>query len=311
MSISFTKEKLVALDVGGRCASAAVVDRGYGGTLNVRQVGWTEYRAGSTKKEIAAALRAMWRKHDFGSYTVAICIHSRSLVYRFCKLPTLTSSELEQALLVEAEESLQIPPDEIAVDWHPFPRRAGAREERVEGVLVAAPRKDIEEQIAIVQEAGLYPIIADVGCMAVCNLYLAMQEDQNRDKVVCLTNLLPDGADTCIMRGEQFAYPRPIYYRRNGGAQAREYLIVNMQDVLKYYQFKLRQDPIESVIFTGELGDDDAFLRQVEDAIQLPVSYWNPLDEVLDPVLLNRESIDGGGLVSSLVTTLGMALREP
>ena len=167
-----------------------------------------------------------------------------------------------------------------------------------------------EEQIAIVQEAGLYPVIADVGCMALCNLYLAMQADQNRDKVVCLTNLLPDGADTCIMRGQQFAYPRPIYYRRSDGAQAREYLIVNMQDVLKYYQFKLRQDPIESVIFTGDLGDD-AFLRQVEDAIQLPVSYWNPLDEVLDPVLLNRESIDGGGLVSSLVTTLGMALREP
>ena len=38
---------------------------------------------------------------------------------------------------------------------------------------------------------------------------------------------------------------------------------------------------------------------------------WNPLDGVLDPVLLNRESIDGGGWVSSLVTTLGMALREP
>ena len=111
-------EDIVGLDISDGEITAARVDVSPLGAVRLRNVGWTRVEAGASDEALASAIKGVWRAAGLASHTVAASMRSRSVVVRPFNYPPLGPEELRAALRLEAEESLQLPPDQIAVDWH-------------------------------------------------------------------------------------------------------------------------------------------------------------------------------------------------
>lgn len=308
------EEDLVGLDIGDNYVAAARLQTQSDGRPHLTHAGWVDYEAGAPDKRIAKAVKQLWRKYHFSTYTVCSCLRSPSLNLKVFKYPKLAEKDLEPALRLEAEELLQIPQEKIICDWHvnAKPREPGGEANGgMEGILVAAPRAEMERHLAILEMAGVYPVIFDVGCMAVANLYLALQPPVPVDKGVCIVNLGRESADIVVLLNSQFLYPRTVFSRSAAWENALEYLITNISDLLKFYQFKLRQQPVEKVLLSGNLPTDASLIGRIGAAVALPVERWNPLAGITKGIRAARVFEGCEASKGPIMTTsLGLALRR-
>ncbi len=308
------REALVGLDVGDRYISAAQAEPLSDGAVRVRHLALEEFDSEAPDRKIAQAIRGVWRRFGIPVYTVCSCLRSQSLTQKYFRYPKLSRRELASALRLEAEESLQLPHEQLVVDSHlnSIAKAEGGRTDEcgVEGVMVAVPRDVVERHVSILDMAGLYPVVVDTSAMATANIYMQMKSPWVRG-AICLVNLSMRSADIAILFDGECLYPRTIATRSGGWQDAVDYLITNITDGIKYFQFKLRNESVENLVFTGDIPDRNAFLKQVGSAVSLPVELWNPMWDVDAPSGKKRRVLgDDDDTKGPLMTTcLGLALR--
>ena len=116
-------------------------------------------------------------------------------------------------------------------------------------------------------------------------------------------------------------YPRTLISPHGGWAQkvdqgsgwnrAVDYLLSNLHDMLKYYQFKLRRKSVARVLLTGEVPPDEAFRQRLEIGLNVPVKIWNPLAEVRVRAWKLFQAVKHDPRAGTVLTTsMGLALRR-
>jgi Tfp pilus assembly PilM family ATPase len=210
---------------------------------------------------------------------------------------------------------LQLPPDGIVVDWLVLSNGAGSGGNHaatdIEGVLVAAAKQDVQRHLSILRLAGLYPVILDIGCIAVANLCLALRDTPSEPPDVCIVNLGRRLADIAVLYGEKRVFPRVVFSRAADWESAADYLAVSLQDVLKYYQFKLRQQPLRRVALCGRVPSDPGFIARLREATGVPVETWDPLKDLGSGLRVSRAlGDDRDRMGPAMAASLGLALRR-
>jgi Tfp pilus assembly PilM family ATPase len=307
-----TKEDVAGLDIVAGNITASRIEIVSGGRMELCQAGWTTYDPDMPDKQLADVIRKLWRQSGMPTTTVCASLRSRSLVLHYFRFENIPVDELEPALWLKAEETLQMRRSQIVIDWH-LNRNLGknrnpAEEKIVEGVLIAAPQQDVDQQLKLLTMAGLFPVILDVGSMAVANLFLALKGNDLSPEPVCVTNLSTRTADIAILANRQWIYPQTVISRAADWEQAIPFLCENIMDALKYYEFKQHHTPVTRLILTGATADKLAgALRQ---RLNLPVETWDPLSSMSIPssALSQRltQTTHGGQMLAS---SLGLALR--
>lgn len=309
--MALTAETVIGLDVGPEQISMAQIEMRGVGDISLSNAGWAPLSPGLDDDSIASVLRDMWKDCRLSSFTVASCLRSPSLVVRHFRFPSLNDDELTAALGLEAEEVLQIGTDEIVMDWHENQVDATPGDARGrEGVLVAVPQEDLARHRALLEAAGLLPVIVDVGCTALGNAHMGLRGDDHRDHAVCLVNLTGKIADVAILFDGNAMYPRCLANVGEGEGRDR-YLSDSLTDVLKYYQFKLRREPVTDIVITGQAPDMDALRAHMQKRVGLPAAVWNPGTDVRVRngrvrQMLERQPEQG----MTLATAIGMAMRR-
>ncbi|MCF7818270.1 MAG: pilus assembly protein PilM [Kiritimatiellales bacterium] len=273
--------------------------------------GWMEYAPDATDDEVVQVIRKLWKKCRMPTRTVSVGLQSRSLCLKYFKFPDLSQGELASALKLEAEETLQLPPEQIMLDWHlnrpdndPYTQQG----EQLQGVLVAVAKHQVERQLNLVKKAGLYPVVMDVGCTALCNLYLALRgESVNTENAVCVVNLSRYNADISILYNHHYIYPRTIISRSAEWSTKVQYLVENISDALLYYHVKVDKTPVTRLILTGFVPDDPHFVGHIHDTIGLPTEVWNPLR---DESFMVAQSVKSDCSTPLMTTSLGLGLRN-
>ncbi len=305
-------ENIAGLNIGdGFVCASRTVRRGRK-KIQLTHAGWLEYAPDASDDEIVHTIRRLWKKTGMPTRTVCVGLQSRSLCLKYFSYPDLTQGELHSALKLEAEESLQLPPERIVLDWHinrpkndPYTQMG----EKLQGVLVAVSKEQATRQLMLVKKAGLYPVVLDVGCTSLCNLFLALRgEKVSRDNGVCVVNLSRYSADISILYNAHYIYPRTIISRSAEWSSKVQYLIENISDALLYYHVKVDKTPVTQLILTGFVPEDPAFVGQIHDTIGLPTEVWNPLR---DENFVFGGKVNESNVVPSLMTTsLGLGLRS-
>ena len=312
--ISLSTSDIAGVNFGDSHITATRL-RGKGsGPYSLTHAGWIPYDPGASEKEIASAVKSLWRKFRFPTKTVCASLRSASLVVRYFKYPAMSEDELESALELQAEEALQVPRDKLLVDWHL--NRGGVTSggvtgvgRLIEGVLAAAPAKDVDRLLSILSMAGLDPIILDVRAMAVANLYSVIA-DKHTDAVTCLVNLSPHSADVVVLSKVGGIYPHTVFCRASAWTEAPSFLCENIRDVMKYSEFKLDWEPVERVVLTGEIPTDAEFVGKIQEGVRLPVERWDPLASLVRKSSGVQALLgDTSGNRAMLVPSLGLALR--
>lgn len=306
------KENIAGLNIGdGFVCASRTVRRGRK-KIHLTHAGWMEYAPDVSDEELVQTIRRLWKKTGMPTRTVCIGLQSRSLCLKYFSYPDLSQGELHSALKLEAEESLQLSPDNIVLDWHiNRPRNDPYTQlgEQLQGVLVAISKEQANRQMMLVKKAGLYPVIMDVGCTSLCNLYLALRgEKVSRENGVCVVNLSRFSADISILYNEHYIYPRTIISRSAEWSSKVQYLIENISDALLYYHVKVDKTPVTQLVLTGFVPEDPAFIGQIHDTIGLPTEVWSPLRD--DNFIIGGTVKESNVVTPLMTTSLGLALRN-
>ncbi|MEI6148824.1 MAG: pilus assembly protein PilM [bacterium] len=322
--LSWSTSDVVGVNFGDSHITVARLRGNNSGPFEVTHAGWESYDPSAPEREIALAVKALWRKAGLPTKTVVASLRSSALVVRYFKYPSMPGSELRSALQLQAEECLQLTRDELVVDCHINKGevlREGNRVEgeMIEGVLAAAPSKDVDHVLNILHMAGLDPIVLDVRAVAVANLYATLAA-KREDSTVCVVNLSPHSADVIVLSKSGAMYPHTVFCRASTWAESPAFLCENIRDVMKYSEFKLDWEPVHRVFLTGDmpiqgvtvgqLGNGD-FLSNVQTGLKLPVETWNPLKHLVLKTKGIRELIEGHPAdAARLAPSLGLALRR-
>ncbi|MFC1467995.1 type IV pilus biogenesis protein PilM [Verrucomicrobiota bacterium] len=306
-----TQEQLAAIDLSDGRIFAAFVTRDNTGKTKLQRAGWSTYSFNDSDETVARKIRQLWKECEIPTHLVTTCLHTRSLSIKHFKYTGLSMPEIESALRLEAEESMQLPANEIILDWHLNDPQGTPDNPTTSGILASAPSRKAKRLINKLRKAGLYPAIIDTGPTAVSNLYLQLKGKLPAGESLAIVNLSDFHADICILYEEKNLYPRSIFSQSERWNKNIDYLLESLQDALLYYHIKISKDPIKKILVTGSIPEDPGFIAQLSESTGLPAECWNPLDE---PDLHIAKACDRDTLIhtnQSLMTTcLGIALRR-
>jgi Tfp pilus assembly PilM family ATPase len=303
-------ENIAGLSIQDGLMTAAWTSRGRSGRMRLRKLGKATYEDGVTDRGLAEAVRKLWHACRMPTFTVCSCLHSRSLVLKHFSFEGLTEAEIQSALRLEAELVLRLPQEDIVTEWQVT--RTGSSEHGpcTEGILVAVPRHEVDRHLRVLEMAGLYPVILDVGCMAAANLCLALRREHEEEQSICLINASASSADIVVLGHDGFIYPRTVFRQTGTWANRVEYLAESLVEAVRYCQYNLRQTPVERLLVTGSAARMTGFGEHLAGAVGLPLECWDPL------VALPKGSIrlHGAGKKAlnpgcALTTILGLVLR--
>ena len=304
-------EDVVGLDVSNGVISAARLAASPKGSLRLLNAGWATVASGASERELATAIRSVWRSASLPSRTVCASLRSRSAIVRYFSYPAMDRVELVSALGLEAEDSLQLPRNQIALDWHLNHQRnpvAGSAS-RLAGLLVAVPRKEVDQQLDLLRQAGLYPVAIDLGATAVGNLFQTLQPDPKSYEDTCVLHLTSQSADMVLLFGGDSLYARTIYARGANWEVSLGSLLEGLQDVLKYYTFKLRGQPVRRLVLSGRVPQIPNFMDHLRSSAGVPVELWDPLAS-MKAGSRHAQRVMNDSSKPSLAISLGLALRR-
>jgi len=310
--ISWSTSDVAGLEFGDTHVAAVRLQGRPGGALELSHAGWIECLPGARPREVAAAIRELWRTARIPTRMVCSALRSAALVMRYFKVPAMSDAELGAALALQAEEALQLGRDQFMLDWHVGRSAEAAPGDAPfrEGLLTAAPASDVKRQLEILHAAGLDPVIVDVRALAVANLYNALEAETN-GAPVCLVHLTPHSADVVVRRDRDVAYPHTVYCRTTTWEESVPFLGENIRDVLLYSQYKLDWPSAEKVVLTGQLPAAAPLDAELPRLLDLPVETWRPVARLPRVARRVQDLLDqDASMEGRLVSGLGLALRR-
>lgn len=124
------------------------------------------------------AIMRVFQHGRFRSKNVVTSVSGQSVVVRYITMPSMSDSELQQAIRFESDKYLPFDADEVQIDCQKLTRRPPAQGESGSGsddqigVVLAACRTDaVEEQVREIMRHGLNPIAVDVDVFALANAW--------------------------------------------------------------------------------------------------------------------------------------------
>ena len=142
------------------------------------------------------------------SKRVATSVSGHSVIIRKISLPIMTDSELESSIQWEAEQYIPFDISEVNIDFQilgPDP----ADPSQMNVMLVAAKKDFVDDHTALFTESGLEPVVMDIDCFAVENMF-----DYNYgfvdDEVVALIDLGASATSVSVLRGDASVFTRDI-----------------------------------------------------------------------------------------------------
>jgi len=299
-------ERVVGLDVGEHGASASLLGFTHGGDIKLKAAGLVEFGPRASEKEIASAVRSLWKQGRFGSYTVCAGIHPESLLWKPFSYPDLTDAELAAALHLDAEEDMQLSSDRLAMDTHLYRSKGGERE----GFYVAMSRDELDRLIRILDMVKLFAVIVDVSIMAIANLFIRSYRGSMQDMFVCLAYFNGHHADILALKEYRIIYARSVAAHSTNAKQASKYFAESIMEVIERSRIEEESTPMNSIRFAGaspELEETAALCRELTG---MPVEFWNPMEGMAVTRHARRHCSELANGSGKLVGSIGLALRR-
>jgi type IV pilus assembly protein PilM len=157
---------------------------------------------------VVEAIRNLLAAMKIKTKQVATSVSGHSVIIRKISLPLMTEAELDASIQWEAEQYIPFDITEVNLDFQilgPDPKDPS----QMSVVLVAAKKDFIDDYTAVFNEAGLEPMIMDVNCFAVENMF-----DYNygfvEGELIALVDLGASATSVNIMQGDASVFTRDI-----------------------------------------------------------------------------------------------------
>ncbi len=275
---------------------------------------------------------------------VATSVSGHAVIIRKINLPVMTDAELDASIQWEAEQYIPFDISEVNIDFQilgPDPKDPA----QMDVMLVAAKKDFIDDYTAVFAEAGLEPVVMDIDCFAVENMF-----DYNygfvEGEVVALINLGANATNVNVLRGDSSIFTRDI---QTGGnllneelqkrlgvsfleaeraklgdrevadvdpeevsqilSEAIENLVQEVQRSLDFFMATSSDDRISKIYLTGGLSSSDEVRSVLTQRLDIPVERIDPFRNVsFNDKQFDADYLEAVGPMFSVAT--GLAMRK-
>jgi type IV pilus assembly protein PilM len=209
------------LDIGSSAVKALKLKE-TGGTYRIEALGIAPLPPdaiadGSIKdsRTVADAIRNAVAKAGVSGKEAVIAICGRELIIKKIQIPEVPPREVHDVVQLEAEHHIPFAIDEVFLDYH----GVGQHDSLLDLILVAVKKSKVLEYAAVVEQAGLRPLIVDVDSFALGNQFELNYPD-DRHEAVALIDIGASFMKTNVVRGGSTIFARDIPFGGNNYTQA-------------------------------------------------------------------------------------------
>ena len=275
---------------------------------------------------------------------IATSVSGHSVIIRKISLPLMTEDELDASIQWEAEQYIPFDISEVNIDFQILgPDEKDPSQMNV--MLVAAKKDFVDDYLAVFTEAGLEPMVMDIDCFAVENMF-----DFNygfvEGEVVALIDLGAAATSVNVLKGEVSVFTRDIQAggnllsqelqkrlgissdeaeqaklgRRDFGDveedtideilnDAVENLVQEVQRSLDFFSATSSEERISKVYLTGGVSGSNKVLETLEERLGIPIERVNPFRNLtINQKEFDAEYLEAIGPMFSVAT--GLAMRK-
>ena len=139
---------------------------------------------------VTSALKTLWSEGGFKSKNVVLGMGNQRILARDLSVSKMSMDRIHESLPFLVQNMLQAPLADSLLDFYPISESSGDRGPMINGLLIAAEKKAIIENIRAVERAGLTPVEVDLIPFALNRLLI------NRPQVKGMIALIDVGAST-------------------------------------------------------------------------------------------------------------------
>jgi type IV pilus assembly protein PilM len=279
-------KSIVGLDIGSHSVKAVEVSRsGTGLTLT----GVSQVRVNSPD-HVVQAIQEAFAAGGFKTKRVVTAVSGRAVIVRYVPIANMPDEELRRAVAYEAEKYLPFDVDEVILDCQRVddsttPAAPGGQ---IKVLLVAVKRSVVDEHVAMIQQAGLTPVVIDCDYFALGNAWetRSMRLGQQDDVVRALIDIGAAKTSINIVRGYTSHFTRDFYVAGNDLTDMiAKRFGEDPEDVER-----MKEDPGEALESMQEaLG---GVLEDIGSEVRLSFDYYeNQFDQQVQEVFLSGGSV--------------------
>jgi len=138
----------------------------------------------------------------------ATSVSGHSVIVKKAELPLMTKTELEQSLMVEAEQYIPFDINDVYVDSYILGESLD-RSDMMDILFVAAKKELVNDYSSAIRNAGLKPMVVDVDVFALETMYEYNYPDSN-DNIVALVDIGASMINVNILRNRTSVFARDI-----------------------------------------------------------------------------------------------------
>lgn len=290
------RRRVLGVDVGTAFVKALALEQLETGTV-VAGCGIAEVEGENRIDALKQALAACGST----SGRVVTSVSGRSVTVRYITMERMSDEDLKSRLPLEADKYMPYDVNELFLDGQRLDIPAGENEMRV--LLVSAKKTLVQEQIALLQQAGVNPNVMDVDSFALGNAYElvhALPGAPEGKPIVALVDIGATKTNINILKKSISCFTREVYV---GGRDLTE-VISKKLGVSPSEAEQLKRDPADRAQNVAE-----AVTQIVEDLgneIRLSFDYFeSQFEEEVQQVSLSGGGARMQGLSDILRSTFG------
>ena len=160
---------------------------------------------------VADTVRRAWKKMATTTRQCAVALPASHVITKKILVEKeQRESDLELQVESEANQSIPFPLEEVNLDFQVIGPSAASLDELE--VLIAASRKDkVEDRVAVVESAGLKPVVMDIesyAALAAFELVEKQLPDGGSGQIIAVVDIGANVANLTVLRGGQQLYQR-------------------------------------------------------------------------------------------------------
>lgn len=275
---------------------------------------------------------------------VASSVSGHSVIIRKISLPIMTDAELDSSIQWEAEQYIPFDISEVNIDFQIL--GPDSKDPSQMNVMLVAAKKDfVDDYTAVFTEAGLDPVVMDIDCFAVENMF-----DYNygfvEGEVVALIDLGASATSVNVLKGDTSVFTRDI---QAGGnllseelqkrlgisseeaervklgdreiadvdsdsideilSDAVESLVQEVQRSLDFFTATSSEDKVSKIYLTGGVSGSDKVRSILEDRLGIAAERVDPFRNVtVNDKQFDKDYLDAIGPMFSVAA--GLAMRK-
>jgi type IV pilus assembly protein PilM len=288
---------------------------------------------------VAVAVKQLVKDTGTKSRDVNIALPESKVFTRVIEVPQLSSQELTSAIKWEAEQYIPLPLDQVNVDFTVLRDSKATGTNKMEVLLVAAPKALMDKYLSILEMAGLTAVGAETEIIAtsravarslpnVKNVMVVSLGAQTtdiaiiRDGILIFTRSVSAGGEALtrsVSQAFDFNLTQAEEYKRTYGLQKDklEGKIVNaskpimdtivneMKHATAFYQEKYKDQHIETIMLSGGTARLPGMVIYLAESMNLEVQLANPWVGILRDSRFNILNNEG----PNFCIAVGLALR--